>query len=62
METSPLLGVNIGYSMNTSGVKSGSQYGASLLGCQTGAMALKIAPMNVFERQRPFYGHQVPAK
>ena len=22
-------------------------------GCQTGAMALKIAPMNVFERQRP---------
>ena len=31
-------------------------------GCQTGAMALKIAPMNVFERQRPFYGRHVPAK
>ena len=33
-----------------------------LQGCQTGAMALKIAPMNVFERQRPFYGRHVPAK
>ena len=32
------------------------------LGCPTGAMALKIAPMNVFERQRPFYGRQVPVK
>ena len=30
--------------------------------CQTGAMALKIAPINVFERQRPFYGRHVPAK
>ena len=30
-------------------------------GCQTGAMALKIAPMNVFERQRSFYGRHVPA-
>ena len=32
-----------------------SLVGMVMQGCQTGAMALKIAPMNVFERQRPFW-------
>ena len=30
--------------------------------CRGVKLALKIAPMNVFERQRPFYGPHVPAK
>ena len=38
-----------------------SSQGYSIYG-QTGAMALKIAPLIIFERQRPFYGRQVPAR